>query len=82
MTTDEMIKEKIRPYLTEAVGDESVLTDDTNVFQENMVNSAFALRLVVFVEDTFEIEVEDEDLDLASFSSIDAITRFVRSKGV
>jgi len=44
------------------------------------VNSIFAVELVVFIEDRFNITIENDDLDFANFASIDAIAAFVARK--
>ena len=38
------------------------------------------MELVAFTENTFGIEIEDEDLDLANFNSIDALAGFIERK--
>jgi methoxymalonate biosynthesis acyl carrier protein len=56
------------------------LDPDKKLFSAGYVNSLFALQLVTFVEKTFSIRVENEDLDIENFDSVTAIDRFVRRK--
>jgi methoxymalonate biosynthesis acyl carrier protein len=56
------------------------LTDQEDLFASGFVNSMFAMQLVQFVESTFGIAVESEDLDLDNFRSIDAIAALVARK--
>jgi acyl carrier protein len=56
------------------------LEDDKNFFSSGLVNSLFAMQLVLFVEKTFSIKVEIEDLDIANFSTLRAIAAFVEKK--
>jgi acyl carrier protein len=56
------------------------LNDDEDIFAIGFVNSIFALQLVMFVEKEFGVVVEDEDLDLANFNSINAITALIDRK--
>jgi acyl carrier protein len=56
------------------------LAPDEDIFAAGYVNSLFALQLVAFLEKTFSIRVEDEDLELANFRSLAAIDTFVRRK--
>ncbi len=58
------------------------LRDDEDMFATGYVNSMFAMQLVQFVEQTFGVEVESDDLDLDNFRSVDAIAAFVARKGV
>ena len=44
------------------------------------VDSVSLLELVVGVEEEFGIEVGDEDFNVASFQSVDALAAFVRGK--
>lgn len=45
-----------------------------------MVNSLFAMQLVLFVEKEFGFKVENEDLDYENFKSLDAIHGFIQRK--
>ncbi len=44
------------------------------------VDSVSLLELVVGVEEEFEIEVGDDDFNVESFQSVDALAAFVRGK--
>ncbi|MFG1840360.1 acyl carrier protein [Micromonospora sp. NPDC049175] len=68
----------IRAFLAEVVGDAPA--PDEDIFARGTVTSLFALQLIAFVENTFGIEVEPEDLDFANFRTIDAVTAFVGGK--
>jgi acyl carrier protein len=54
--------------------------DDEDLFASGLVNSLFAMQLVLFVEKEFAVKVENEDLDLANFRSVSAITGFIAHK--
>ncbi|MFL6119328.1 phosphopantetheine-binding protein [Actinophytocola sp.] len=56
--------------------------DSTDLFAGGLVNSLFAVQIVMWVERTFPVEVRGEDLDMRNFHSVDAITRFVRRRAV
>jgi acyl carrier protein len=59
------------------------LQPEEDIFALGFVNSLLAIQLVAFVEKTFGVEIEDDDLDLDNFRSIDAISRLVaRKRGV
>jgi acyl carrier protein len=51
-----------------------------DIFALGFVNSLLAMQLVAFVEKEFGIGIEDEDLDLDNFRSIDAIARLIARK--
>lgn len=56
------------------------LKDDDDIFELGFVSSMFAMQLVSFVEHEFGITVENEDLELEYFRSIDALDAFVARK--
>jgi methoxymalonate biosynthesis acyl carrier protein len=72
------VKARIRNYfatvIPEPVGDE----DD--IFERGVVNSLFAMQLVMFVEREFSIVAERQDLDIRNFCSIAALVAFVEAK--
>ena len=51
-----------------------------DIFSLGFVNSLLAMQLVAFVEKDFGIQVEDADLDLDNFRSIQAISNLVARK--
>jgi methoxymalonate biosynthesis acyl carrier protein len=74
-------KEKIRAYLLRFFRNAD-LRDDTDIFAAGFVNSLMAMQLVMFVEKEFQISVEDEDLDVDNFRSVDAIAALVQRQAV
>ena len=78
-TQEEVIKEKVKGFLTSSMTITN-LSDDENLFDSGIVNSLFAVQLMTFIENTFAIEVETEDLDIENFKSLNAATAFVLRK--
>jgi acyl carrier protein len=56
------------------------LQPQEDIFALGFVNSLLAMQLVAFVEKEFGVRVEDEDLDLDNFRSIQAISNLVAKK--
>jgi methoxymalonate biosynthesis acyl carrier protein len=56
------------------------LKPDEDIFALGFVNSLLAMQLVNFVEKEFGITIEDEDLDLANFRTLQAIDALVERK--
>jgi methoxymalonate biosynthesis acyl carrier protein len=71
---------RIKRYLSKSIPEE--LEDDDDIFEMGVVNSLFAIELVLFVENEFSITAERDDLDIKNFSSIAALTKFVLDKQV
>jgi methoxymalonate biosynthesis acyl carrier protein len=77
------LTEKIRDYVKKNLTvyeDEQTLGDDDDIFTLGFVDSIFAIQLVCFIEDTFNIKVGDADLDIDNFSSVNRIVTFVNRK--
>jgi methoxymalonate biosynthesis acyl carrier protein len=51
---------------------------EQDLFAEGMINSMFALELVVQIENRFNVAVEGRDLDMANFRSVNAMANLVR----
>jgi len=56
------------------------VADDVDIFAAGLVNSLFAMQLVLFLESAFAIRVENEDLDFDNFRTLNAIAGFVERK--
>jgi methoxymalonate biosynthesis acyl carrier protein len=69
-------REAIRSFLASLTGGPA-LGDEDDLFARGLLSSLYALQLVKFVESRFGVALADEDLDLQSFRSIDAIARLV-----
>jgi methoxymalonate biosynthesis acyl carrier protein len=77
--TTEQIQEQVRAFVSRFfTGHE--LGNDEDMFATGYVNSMFAMQLVQFVESAFGVAVENDDLELDNFRSIDAITALVQRK--
>ena len=78
-----MIKEEIRELIKKnlVIEDEAnEINDSDNIFEMGYVNSLFAMKLVNYIEDEYDIIIDNEDHNLQNFSSVDAITAFIKSK--
>ena len=73
------IKAKIKTFLSQFFGNHD-LQDEEDIFALGFVNSLFAMQLVLFVEQEFQIAIEDEDLDFDNFRTINAIAHLVERK--
>lgn len=76
---DGEIKQTIRHFVTRSINIPE-LGDDDDLFESGLVNSLFAVQLMTFLEKTFAIEVEADDLDIRNFKSLEAATSFVVKK--
>lgn len=79
MAGNEETKEKIRAFFGKYIKKKDI-EDDEDIFGTKLVTSLFAMQLVLFVEKEFKIKVENQDLDLKNFNSVNAITGFIERK--
>ncbi len=75
----ETIKQSIRAFLGRILRNADV-GDDEDLFASGLVNSLFAMQLVLFIEKEYGIKVANEDLDFANFRSLSAIADFIQNK--
>jgi acyl carrier protein len=78
----ENIKEKIRDYILNTVtkNEGSGINDDTLLMSAGIMDSITTLKLVDFLEKTFDIEFQPHEVDKENLNSIDLITEFILSK--
>ena len=72
------VADRIRNYVAGRIA--VPIADEDDIFDLGLVDSLFGLQIVSFVEEEFGMVVEGDDLDIANFCSIAALTRFVSSK--
>ena len=73
------IKEKVKEFVTKYI-QEDELGYDVNLFEGGFVNSLFAMQLVMFIESEFGIQVDNSDLDIANFDTINHIVELIENK--
>ena len=78
------VKEQIRAFVAEnflfsANGFD--LSDDASFLDEGVVDSTGTLELVMFVEETFGIEVGDNEIEPENFDSVDKLAAYIARKG-
>ena len=56
----------------------TLVRPEQDLFADGMINSMFALELVVQIENKFNVAVEGRDLDMANFRSVNAMANLVR----
>lgn len=56
------------------------INEDTNLYEEGLVNSLFAMQLIMFLEDQFQIRVQNDEIQLKNFATWRSIVQFVQNK--
>ena len=73
------IKNQIETFIRNVIKDDR-LTEEDNFYDVGYVNSLFSIQLITFLEKTFSFTIEQADMDIENFCSINAISAFVESK--
>lgn len=73
------IKNDVRAFLKGFSGGRE-FNDDDLVFGSGLINSLFAMQLVMYLEKAYSIKVVNQDLDLKNFETLNAIAAFVDKK--
>lgn len=77
------IRAQVRAYLAENFmfsDDGFDLGDDASLLEEGIVDSTGVLELVMFIEETFELEVADEEIVPDNLDSVSNLASFIRRK--
>ena len=75
-------KQQIRDFVTSNfyVADPAALGDDTSLLDHGIIDSTGVLEVIVFLETTFGIRVDDNELLPENLDSIECIAAFVARK--
>jgi acyl carrier protein len=72
-------KEKIRAFMIEnfLFGEETDLKDDTSFLEEGIIDSTGVLELIEYLEEEFDIQIDDEDLIPENLDSLNNLEQFI-----
>ncbi|RSN69749.1 acyl carrier protein [Actinomadura sp. WAC 06369] len=70
-----VVEKELTAFLIERTGAEPDL--DQDLFATGTISSMFAMELVVFLEDTYDVEIVGPDLSRDNFASIRAMAALV-----
>ena len=79
MLGNDIVVDKTRQFLKRYVGSKNIDPNE-EIFSTGMINSLFAMQLILFLEKEFKIKFGNDDLDLTNFNSLNSIAKFVVSK--
>ena len=73
--TAEAIEEELLSFLADRI--KTTVEPDQDLFKSGLVSSMFAMQLVVYLEERYEIAVIGPDLTLDNFRTVHAMTSLV-----
>ena len=73
---------KIRAFIIEnfLFGNDDGLKDDASFLEEGIIDSTGVLELVNFLEEKFNITIDDEELTPENLDSIENVTEYLERK--
>ena len=82
-TSSGSVRDAIRSFMMESAQTKGIttsFTDSESLVKNQVMDSLDFFRLVAFLEDNFSVAVQDRDILVENFESIDAIDRYLGSK--
>jgi acyl carrier protein len=75
-------RDKIKAFIMEnfLFGNDQGLNDDTSFLDEGIIDSTGILELVSFLEEEFDISVEDDEILPENLDSITNVTAYLEKK--
>jgi len=76
-------KTKIKEYLIKAtLGNTDNFNDDTLIFESGLLDSMGLLFLIEFLKEEFNVDIDDNELTVENFESINAIVSFIEKNSL
>ncbi len=76
------VSEQIKEFIIDnfLFGESNHFDENTNFFEKGILDSTGIIELVSFIEQTYNITVDDDELITENFSSLIRITTYIQSK--
>lgn len=77
------IENKVRSYILENylfTDDQSELNNDDSLLEKGVIDSTGIMELVFYLEEDFNIKVDDEDIIPENMDSVTRVVNFLNSK--
>lgn len=77
------IESKVRNFVLENylfTEDESELENEDSFLDKGIIDSTGILELIFFIEETFSMKVEDEEMVPDNLDSVNSVVSYVKSK--
>ena len=76
------MRDEIKQYLEQnrATADAGEFADDESLLEAGVIDSMTMVDLISFLESTFSIQIDEDDMIPENFDSVNAIVEYVTSK--
>ena len=77
------LEEKIRSYVLENylfTDDQSALNSNDSFLEKGILDSTGILEVIYFIEDEFDVKVEDDEMIPENLDSVNRIVAYIRKK--
>ena len=77
------LEEQIRGYVLENylfTDDQSALNSDDSFLEKGILDSTGILEVIYFIEDEFDVKVEDEEMIPENLDSVNRIVAYIQKK--
>ncbi len=76
-----MIIEDLKAYMqNELIAGTIALNDDDDLLLSGLIDSLGVVRLIAFIEATFDTHIPPEDVTIENFGTVQAIADYVQSR--
>lgn len=76
----EEITDRVKEIIEKAIENGKHLQEKEDLIEKRGIRSIDAIRIMVMVEDAFNIEVEDQDLSIELIRTIENLTNYIEKK--
>ena len=77
--SEELIIE-ISSLAEEAIGESIVIAVDDKILEKGILDSPAIIKLILFIEKKYKVTIEQDEMNIDSFSSINQIEKLIKSK--
>jgi len=75
------IKEELKAFfINNFTINEKLLSNDINIFDELGIDSLGMVLIITFLEKTYKIEIEQKEIVLDNFESINTLSNYIEKK--
>jgi len=70
------VRQNVEKFILDIINEENI-DHSLNLFESGLLTSLYVLDLLTFLEDSFNVIISDEDVDIINLQSIDSIVRLI-----